>query len=137
MINLNDFGIKSTKGRKLILNIVENAKEPITAEDIYKQIIDEKINLSTVYRTLSSLHELHIINKEIDKDGRALYMIVKNDHKHVLICTKCGKKIYLKECPYTEINKQIEETTGFKIEDHNIELYGLCSTCKQKRVLEI
>ncbi len=137
MINLNDFGIKSTKGRKLILNIVENAKEPITAEDIYKQIIDEKINLSTVYRTLSSLHELHIINKEIDKDGRALYMIVKNDHKHVLICTKCGMKIYLKECPYTEINKQIEETTGFKIEDHNIELYGLCSTCKQKRVLEI
>ncbi len=137
MINLNDFGIKSTKGRKLILNIVENAKEPITAEDIYKQIIDEKINLSTVYRTLSSLHELHIINKEIDKDGRALYMIVKNDHKHVLVCTKCGKKIYLKECPYTEINKQIEETTGFKIEDHNIELYGLCSTCKQKRVLEI
>lgn len=137
MINLNDFGIKSTKGRKLILNIVENAKEPITAEDIYKQIIDEKINLSTVYRTLSSLHELHIINKEIDKDGRALYMIVKNDHKHVLICTKCGKKIYLKECPYTEINKQIEEDTGFKIEDHNIELYGLCSTCKQKRVLEI
>lgn len=137
MINLNDFGIKSTKGRKLILNIVENAKEPITAEDIYKQIIDEKINLSTVYRTLSSLHELHIINKEIDKDGRALYMIVKNDHKHVLVCTKCGKKIYLKECPYTEINKQIEEDTGFKIEDHNIELYGLCSTCKQKRVLEI
>ncbi len=137
MINLNDFGIKSTKSRKLILNIVENANEPITAEEIYKQIEKEKINLSTVYRTLSSLHDLHIINKEIDKDGRALYMMIKDNHKHVLICTKCGTKIYLKECPYTEINKQIEQSTGFKIEDHNIELYGLCKTCKNKGVLEI
>ena len=137
MINLNDFGIKSTKSRKLILNIVENANEPITAEEIYKQIEKEKINLSTVYRTLSSLHNLHIINKEIDKDGRALYMMIKNNHKHVLICTKCGSKIYLKECPYTEINKEIEQSTGFKIEDHNIELYGLCKICKNKGVLEI
>ncbi len=137
MINLNDFGIKSTKSRKLILNIVENANEPITAEEIYKQIEKEKINLSTVYRTLSSLHDLHIINKEIDKDGRALYMMIKDNHKHVLICTKCGAKIYLKECPYTEINKEIEQSTGFKIEDHNIELYGLCKTCKNKGVLEI
>ncbi len=137
MINLNDFGIKSTKSRKLILNIVETASEPITAEEIYKQIEKEKINLSTVYRTLSSLHDLHIINKEIDKDGRALYMMIKDNHKHVLICTKCGMKIYLKECPYTEINKQIEDNTGFKIEDHNIELYGLCSKCKNKGVLEI
>ena len=42
-----------------------------------------------------------------------------------------------KECPYTEINKEIEQSTGFKIEDHNIELYGLCKTCKNKGVLEI
>jgi Fur family transcriptional regulator, ferric uptake regulator len=137
MINLNDFGIKTTKSRKLILTIIENSNEPITAEDIYKQILNEGINLSTVYRTLTSLHELHIINKEIDKDGRALYMMIKENHKHVLICTKCGLKIYLKECPYTIVNQEIEKTTGFKIEDHNIELYGLCDKCKNKGVLEI
>jgi len=137
MINLNDFGIKSTKSRKLICEIVENAKEPLTAEDIYKKVMDEGINLSTVYRTLTSLTELNIINKEIDKEGKALYIIIKKDHKHVLVCTKCGKKIYLDDCPYSAINKEIEEKTGFKVEAHSIEIYGLCNDCKKKGVLEI
>ena len=137
MINLKDFGIKSTKSRKSILDILESSDEPLTAEDIYKQLINEGINLSTVYRTLQSLNELDIINKEIDKAGKALYMILKENHKHVLVCTKCGKKIYLKSCPYDNINKELEKTTGFKVEDHNIEIYGLCETCKKKGVLEI
>jgi Fur family ferric uptake transcriptional regulator len=137
MINLTDFGIKSTRSRKLILEVIEKATLPMTAEDIYKQVLDEGINLSTVYRTLQSLNELDIINKELDKDGKALYMMLKEDHKHVLVCTKCGKKIYLKECPYNNVNKKIEEATGFRVEDHNIEIYGLCEDCKKKSVLEI
>ena len=40
MINLKDFGIKSTKSRKLILEVIEKATLPMTAEDIYKQVLD-------------------------------------------------------------------------------------------------
>lgn len=137
MINLKDFGLKNTKSREHILQILENSKEPLTAEDIYKQVIDDGLNLSTVYRTLTSFVEQSIVYKEIDKDGKAVYIIIKGDHKHVLICVKCGKHIYLDDCPYKEINEQILNKTGFLVENHNIEIYGLCNKCQKKGILEI
>ncbi|MCR5787003.1 MAG: transcriptional repressor [Acholeplasmatales bacterium] len=137
MINLKDFGIKQTKSRQHILDILDNSKEPMTAEDIFRELINEEINLSTVYRTLNAFYEQSIVYKEIDKDGKALFMILREKHKHVLICTKCGKKIFLKECPYKNIDNEILKETGFKIENHNIEIYGLCQDCQKKGVLEI
>lgn len=137
MINLKDFGLKSTKSRENILNILNNAKEPMTAEDIYKEVINDGLNLSTVYRTLTSFVEQSIIYKEIDKDGKALYMIIKDNHKHVLICVKCGKHIYLNDCPYKEANDKIFKENKFLVENHNIEIYGLCENCQKKGVLEI
>ena len=137
MIDLKNFGIKSTKSRNQILEILEKTNEPLTAEDIFKKVIDKNINLSTVYRTLNSFYDQNIVSKEIDKEGRALFVMVREKHQHVLVCTKCGKKIFLKECPYNEINQHIFDNTGFKVENHNIEIYGLCMECQKKGVLEI
>ncbi len=137
MINLKDFGLKSTKSRQHILDILEKSEKPLTAEDIYKLVINDDLNLSTVYRTLTSFVEQSILYKEIDKDGKAVYMIIRGEHKHVLICTKCGKHIYLSKCPYKEANEDIFNKTGFLVENHNIELYGLCDKCQKKGILEI
>lgn len=137
MINLKDFGLKSTKSRQHILDILENTKTPLTAEDIYKEVIDDGLNLSTVYRTLTSFVDQSIVYKEIDKNGKAVYMIIKGEHKHVLICVKCGKHIYLNDCPYKEVNEKIFNDTGFEVENHNIEIYGLCKNCQKKGILEI
>jgi Fur family ferric uptake transcriptional regulator len=54
-------------------------------------------------------------------------------HHHHLICSKC-KKI---EVVYigNQISKQeaeIQAKTGFKVERHVLEFYGLCSDCLKK-----
>ena len=137
MINLKDFGLKSTKSLEQILKILDSSKEPLTAEEIYNLLNDKSINLSTVYRTLTSFSDESIIYKEIDNDGKALYMIIKDKHKHVLVCTKCGMHIYLKDCPYKEANLKILNDNEFLVESHNIEIYGLCKKCQKKGVLDI
>lgn len=137
MINLKDFGLKSTKSREQILKIIESSEEPLTADQIYNLLNDKEINLSTVYRTLTSFSEESIIHKEIDNSGKALYMIIKQEHKHVLVCIKCGIHIYLKECPYESANAKILKENNFLVENHNIEIYGLCQNCQKKGVLDI
>ncbi len=137
MINLKDFGLKSTKSREQILKILESSDSPLTADQIYNLLCDKDINLSTVYRTLTSFTDESIIHKEIDNDGKALYMIIKQEHKHVLVCIKCGKHIYLKDCPYKEANMKILKENNFLVENHNIEIYGLCEKCQKKSVLDI
>lgn len=136
-MELTNFGLRETKTRQMVLSLLKNAKEPITAEDIYKALIDEKINLSTIYRSLNSFLERNIITKEIRQDGKALYHYLQKEHRHVLICTTCNKKIYLDNCPYQEIDKTIYVETGFTIKHHNIELYGLCKECAEKESLKL
>ncbi len=134
-MKLANFGLKETKTRRKILTLLENSKEPMTAEDIFKVLLEDEINLSTVYRTLNSFISRNLISKEIRQDGIAVYHYITSEHHHVLICTKCNKKIFLDDCPYQEIDRSIYEKTGFSIKHHNIELYGLCKDCQNKNDL--
>ena len=69
-MKLLDYGLKSTKTRERILQILDSSKDPLTAEDVYKKIIDENINLSTVYRTLSTFADKGIVIKDVLNDGK-------------------------------------------------------------------
>lgn len=131
-MDLKNYGLKNTKTREKILQILEESQDPLTAEEIYKLNIDDESNLSTVYRTLTSFCDKNMLVKEIRNDGKAIYSLKKQDHHHVLICTKCHKKIYLDKCPYQAIKNEILNETGFLIENHNIELYGICKECIAK-----
>lgn len=131
-MNLQNFGLKQTKTRQKLLEIMKKLQDPITAEEAYKLLLDDEINLSTVYRTLTTFCERGLIKKEIRKDGKATYLYIREKHHHVLICIKCNSKIYLDDCPFLQMNKEIYNKTGFVLDNHNIELYGTCKSCNEK-----
>lgn len=128
---LKQAGLKSTKPRIEILKVLENSNNPLTAEEIYSLVGDKEINLSTVYRTLNAFEEAHIVKKEINKKKENIFLLEGEDN-HILVCVKCHKSIPLKGCPYHEANEELEKTTGFLIEDHNTEIYGVCPDCQKK-----
>ena len=125
--------LKNTKGRNLIIEVLKNAKAPLSAEEIYSSLINKGINLSTVYRTLNTFYDNGIVLKEVNQKKENVFSLIKDEHDdhHVLVCTKCHKVVQLKGCPYHEVNEKIEEETGFKIQDHNIEIYGVCPDCSK------
>ena len=100
-----------------------------------KSLKNKDINLSTLHRTLNSFTEVGLVKKEINKDKENIFMLVHDEHEdhHVLVCVKCHKVVPLKGCPYHEANEEIENETGFEIEDHNTEIYGVCPDCKVKK----
>ena len=132
---LTQKGLKRTKPRIAILNALTKAQLPLTAEEIFFALKNKDINLSTVYRTLNSFTEVGLVKKEINKDKENIFMLVHDEHEdhHVLVCVKCHKVVPLKGCPYHEANEEIENETGFEIEDHNTEIYGVCPDCKVKK----
>lgn len=131
-ISLEVSGFKKTKSREAILNILKTSQMPMTADVIYKKIKLDSINLSTVYRTLSSFVKAGLVKKEITENNENSYIIDDGRHRHVIICVRCHKKMFLDECPYHEANISIEKETGYKVYDHNIELFGLCPDCQKK-----
>lgn len=131
-MDLSNFGIKNTKARGKLLDIIKNSKDPITAEEAFLMFDIGETNLSTVYRTLHTFCDIGIVVKEIRPDGKALYSYAKKEHQHVLICINCNKKIYIEDCPYKQITSDILNKTGFLIDNHNIELYGYCKECQKR-----
>lgn len=127
---LKQCGLKKTGTREKIIAALSKAKAPLTADEIYRNC--QGVNLSTVYRTVNAFYVEGLLNKEINNDGTASFSLIKEEHKHVLVCTKCHKRVYIDECPYKEANQEILDKTGFSVTNEHTEIYGVCESCRKK-----
>lgn len=128
-MNLENFMLKNTKTRKRVKEILDTSKTPLTPAQIFEKLQDEGITLSSIYRTLETFSQEHIVIKANDQKGTALYTLSKDDHCHYLECKKCHKKIKLDYCPYHNINNKISKDYGFDVDENNVVMYGLCQNC--------
>ncbi len=129
---IKNAGLKCTPHRVEVLAMLSDLDEAIAAEDIYRRLSDTGyiINLSTVYRTLDSLVEKRLIARSVLMDqSKALYEMSGRMHRHYLICTGCNRKVELENCPVHRIEHELAAQTGFRIEAHRLEIYGLCPDC--------
>lgn len=128
-------GLKITKQRIAILDILEKSEQPISAEQIYIILLDENISvsLSTVYRTLDVMTEKNMVTKiTISQDGKTLYEINCELHRHYLYCLRCNKILTIKHCPLENYEQSLIDKTGYDIVGHKLNVYGYCPECKKK-----
>lgn len=140
---LKEKGLKVTKQRVQILEALALRPEVhLTAEEIYDLVRADspEIGLATVYRTIQLLLELHLIDRINLDDGYVRYEIGDmgtkgtGHHHHHLICLECGKVFSVEDDLLDELEGKIERTTGFKIVDHEVKLYGYCKECGGKLI---
>lgn len=137
--DLKRMGLKKTKSRKAVIDILMKSNEPIGAEQIYYNLIknNTEINLSTVYRTLEALESKGLVTKVslMDTD-RMLFEYNKSEHRHYLVCICCKKILTVHGCPLITYEKELEKETNFKIAGHKLYLYGYCSECQKNNKLK-
>ncbi len=135
--------IKWTKQRKAIYEVLSHAEKPLSAQDIYQEILrDEKLcetvesgfAISTVYRTLSVFEENHLVEKSVLLGSdTAIYELCEGEgeHKHYAVCLSCHKLVALKKCPIEHIKTDSIESNDddFVVTGHKLELYGYCKDC--------
>lgn len=137
---LREKGLKVTSQRLMVLNILSaHGDEHLTVEEIYDLAKEEspEIGLATIYRTVQVLLELHVIEKVTFDDCFARYELngeeTGSGHRHHhAICTQCGKVYSLETDLLDTLEKQVFESLGFEVTDHEVKLYGLCSACRRK-----
>jgi Fur family ferric uptake transcriptional regulator len=126
-------GLKSTKHRNAVLEVLENSDQPISAEQIFIELKEKKnsINISSVYRILESLVSKKLVVKfNITGDNKATYELNRLEHKHRLICSGCKKMYPIDGCPLEEYEKQLKDKMDFDITGHRLEIFGICKECK-------
>ena len=130
-------GQRITYQREMILKIfMESEGAHFGAEEIYRILLERRSRISkaTVYRTLTLLSDLGILNKIEFGDGIVRYELTSfngKNHNH-LICKICGKIVEFSSDKFDELMKDISDETGYKIENYQIKLYGICPDCLKK-----
>lgn len=133
--NLKEKGYKLTPQRRAIVDIIiDKEGQHLTAEEIYDEVkkICPDIGLATVYRTVLLLEEVGVIYKLDLNDGCSRYELVHSDEEHRhhhLVCNKCKKVFEVQDDLLEELEERIEKTYKFKILDHSVKFFGICSEC--------
>lgn len=123
---LSSSGLKCTKQRIAVMEVLLSSSGPITAEDIHLRV--NEMSLSTVYRTVETLCNKHILAKHTIQDSDKFYYdIVTEKHHHYAICLGCKSMRYIDHCPV-----HTSDIDGFTVTGHKLELYGYCNKCKNK-----
>ena len=125
---LKKHGLKETKTRVEILELLEK-ETLLNAEQMFERLQDSKVKISSIYRNLATFTDENILIRTVGLDNISYYQLNTDDHVHQIVCEECGKVDIVDHGPLMEIERDIEEKTGFTITSHSFEFSGLCEEC--------
>ncbi len=127
--------IRSTRQKRLILSLLEQAAAPLTAAELYRAAREKQPTLakSTIYRNLMAMQERGEVIREPMENGEIFYSSSHgHPHRHYMICRDCNRMQDLPECPLDHLEQEIAETADFVVTDHVVQIYGYCRECAPK-----
>jgi Fur family ferric uptake transcriptional regulator len=128
-------GMRMTEQRRVIAQVMEQAFDHPDVEELYRRAsaIDQRISLSTVYRTLNLFEEAGLVTKHDFKDGRARFEPLPDTHHDHLIDIRTGKVIEFRNEEIEAIQDLIAKRLGYKLVDHRLELYAVPLSGEHKK----
>jgi Fur family ferric uptake transcriptional regulator len=119
--------MRMTEQRRVIARVLGSSRDHPDVEELYRRAsaIDDKISMSTVYRTMKLFEDAGIIEKHDFGDGRSRYEPAPESHHDHLIDVETGKVIEFVDPELEQLQKAIAEKLGFRLVDHRMELYGV------------
>ena len=117
-------GMRLSRQRRFILELLWQAKEHLSAREIYDRLNQQgkEIGHTSVYQNLEALSSQNIIECIERSDGR-LYGNISDSHSHVN-CLDTNQILDVEVELPEALLREIEQQTGVRITDYSINFYG-------------
>ncbi len=121
-----DRGLKMTGQRRVIARVLSEAEDHPDVEELYRRaaLLDSRISVATVYRTVRLLEEKGILERRDFGGGRARYEATEHGHHYHLIDIDSGRVIEFEDAEHEQLMRQIAVRLGFDLVSHRMELFG-------------
>lgn len=122
-----DQGMKMTGQRRVIAHVLSGADDHPDVEEVHKRsaIVDPRISIATVYRTMRLFEEAGIVARHDFGDGRARYEEASSAHHDHLIDIKSGQVIEFRNEEIERLQSEVAKAHGYRLVDHRLELYAV------------
>ncbi len=124
--------LRITPQRIAILKAFLQSQDHPSVEQVHEEVKANfpTTSLATVYKTVNLLKEVGEILEIGFADGGNRYDGNNpSPHPH-LICTRCNKIIDPEVSLLDQLTAEVAETTGYRIDSHQIEFFGVCPSCR-------
>jgi Fur family ferric uptake transcriptional regulator len=113
--------------RRLILETLFAARDPVSAEDLARKL---DVEATSVYRNLEKLEELGAIRHVHLGHGPGLYALVGRGAREYLVCERCHRVTAVEPAALDAVRDAIR--AGFDFEAHfgHFPIAGVCSDCR-------
>jgi len=120
-------GLRMTGQRRTIAQVLGDLDDHPDVEELHRRaaLIDPRISLSTVYRTVRLLEDEGILARHEFGDGRARYERAERQHHDHLIDLRTGTVIEFQSEEIERLQAEIARKLGYRLVRHRLELYGV------------
>ncbi len=125
-------GLRLTPQRQMVLNVIENAREHLSAEAICQRVQGQYpfVSLSTIYRTLELLKHVGLIREvHLLGEQRFYESAGAGDHHH-LLCRGCGAVLHADAALLAGLREHLERHYHFTPLSLDLIATGYCDTCR-------
>jgi Fe2+ or Zn2+ uptake regulation protein len=132
---LREAGYRLTQPRRAVWQVLQGHSGSLSPHEIHERgrALHPSLGLVTVYRTLEVLDELGLVRRVHGQGNCHGYARANSASGHYLVCHQCGQVAEF-PCEGMEgIIEAVQQRSGFTVEEHLLELVGLCPTCQSNR----
>ena len=128
-------GMRMTEQRRVIARVLADAVDHPDVEELYRRCVavDDKISISTVYRTVKLFEDAGIIERHDFREGRARYELLREGHHDHLINLRTGEVIEFQSEEIERLQADVARKLGYRLVDHRLDLYAVPLEDKAKR----
>jgi Fur family ferric uptake transcriptional regulator len=120
-------GLRMTGQRRIIAQVLDSAADHPDVVELHRRAaeVDDRISLSTVYRTVKLFETEGILERLDFRDGRSRYEQAAREHHDHLINLETGDVIEFRSEEIEALQNAIAKRLGYRVVYHRLELYAL------------
>ena len=128
--------MRDTHPRRALSSLIDRRAGHFRAADLLEDArrANVRVGRATVFRTLDLLADQGALERIDLPTGEHAYVACEpeRDHHHHVVCRTCAKSVEVADSGLQAVVRDLEGETGFEIDAHRLELYGVCSECRRR-----
>ena len=130
--SLDRAGYRLTEPRRVVAGLIAQREGHFTAADLVDDAHRQRLDVgrATIFRTLELFTELNTVERVDLPSGEHAYVECEPIHHHHVICSLCQRTTEIEACGMPAVTRDVARRTGFRIQSHRLELFGVCPDCQ-------
>lgn len=131
-------GQRWTAGRRAVVDIFEQARAPLSMQDLQDHAREARVPLSSLYRIVNDLVGASVLVRLEFEEGFARFELVEDlaRHHHHLVCVECGTVEDFEGPGLPDLERAVDDAMRsirrrhrFAVRNHRLDFFGTCRAC--------